>query len=93
MAAALPSTAIHNHRAGTARAGRQKAVALGPTSLRRTRMGEKAMATAPLNKALTAARVVFSVMVKRELVSLIVTIYGRALPMDNIGSTGIVVRS
>ena len=92
MAAPLPSTAIHNHSAGTARAGRQKAVALGPTSLNRTRIGEKAMATAPLNKALTAARVVLSFVEKRELAPLIATTLGPVLRKDSIGSTGIAVR-
>ena len=43
--------AIQTHKGGRANKMRQKAVALGPTGLRRTKMGAKAMATAPANKA------------------------------------------
>jgi hypothetical protein len=49
-------TSVYNHRTGRARARRQKAVvAVGPSSLRRTKMGEQSMPTAPEIRAARGA--------------------------------------
>src|SRR3954468_10407558 len=45
---------INNHRAGTASATRQKAVAVGPASESRTKIGESAMHAAPRSNAPSA---------------------------------------
>src|SRR5258708_1243412 len=46
---------IHAHRSGTARAQRQNALATGPTSARRTKIGAKAIAHAPASRQRKAA--------------------------------------
>src|SRR4051812_7900 len=48
------SLASHSHNAGTAKPTRQNAVADGPSSDRRTKIGENAMAVAPANSAINA---------------------------------------
>ena len=50
------SSTSHGHSKGSARKTRWKAVALGPSSLRRTKMGEKAIAVAPASSAGRARR-------------------------------------
>ena len=54
---ARPSSITHSHSGGNARARRQNAVALGPRSLSRTKIGANAIPTAPPNRALSASRV------------------------------------
>ena len=45
------SSAIHSHSTGSASAGRQNAVAVGGSSLRRTKIGDAPMAVAPSHRA------------------------------------------
>jgi phosphohistidine phosphatase len=55
------SSATHSQRNGTANNSRKNAVALGPTSLRRTSTGANPMHTAPASSAMNAARSIFAV--------------------------------
>ena len=54
LSAECLSRLIHNHKIGKAKTGRQKAVAVGPISDKRTKIGASPIAAAPINKAASA---------------------------------------